>query len=77
MGAKLTMEAFRVQNYRSVEDSGWVTVTDLCALVGKNESGKTALLRALSKLKPADGERFNGQREFPRHRYTREFERED
>jgi predicted ATPase len=43
------------------------------ALVGRNESGKTALLKALHKFNPATPEPYNPQREFPRDRYTREF----
>ena len=37
----------RVQNYRSVEDSGEFEIGDLTCLVGKNEAGKTALLSAM------------------------------
>ena len=41
----------RVQNYRSIEDSGVVDVQpDITALVGKNESGKTAFLRRMGLL---------------------------
>ena len=32
----------RVQNYRSVEDSGEFEVGEMTCLVGKNEAGKTA-----------------------------------
>jgi hypothetical protein len=43
----------RVQNYRCISDSGDVPIDDLVtAFVGKNESGKTALLRALHLLNP-------------------------
>jgi hypothetical protein len=35
---------FRVTNFRSVEDSGWVEVDDVTALIGTNESGKTNIL---------------------------------
>lgn len=44
--------AFRVTMYKGIIDSGWVDVNDLTVLVGKNESGKTSLLRALHKLNP-------------------------
>lgn len=44
--------AFRIQNYKKVRDSGWVTVRELTAFVGKNEAGKSALFRGLSKLNP-------------------------
>jgi predicted ATPase len=43
----------RVQNYRSVEDSGEISFEDdVTCLVGKNESGKTAVLQALHLLNP-------------------------
>lgn len=69
--------AFRVQNYKKVQDSGWVTVRDLTAFVGKNEAGKSALFRGLSKLNPSDGEKYDGLKEFPRRRYTDEFKNQD
>ena len=44
-----------VLNYRSVEDSGVFEVDpDVTCLVGKNESGKTAILRALYRLNPVE-----------------------
>ncbi|HSX66182.1 ATP-dependent nuclease [Nocardioides sp.] len=43
----------RVQNYRSIEDSGEIVFeNDVTCLVGKNESGKTAVLQALHLLNP-------------------------
>jgi ABC-type molybdenum transport system ATPase subunit/photorepair protein PhrA len=42
-------------NYRSVEDSGGFTVEqDVTCLVGKNESGKTAVLQALYRANPVE-----------------------
>jgi hypothetical protein len=64
---------FRVQNFRNIDDSGWVPVERVTALVGRNESGKTALLKALHKFNPATPEAYNPQREFPRDRFTRDF----
>lgn len=44
-----------VINYRSVEDSDLFDVEeDVTCLVGKNESGKTATLRALYRLNPVE-----------------------
>ena len=40
----------RVINYKSIDDSSWVRVDDVTALVGKNESGKTAFLQAIRKI---------------------------
>lgn len=73
----MDLEAFRVRNYKRIEDTGWITCRDLTVLVGKNEAGKSAVLRGLSKLKPSDGEGYDGLREFPRHRFTDEFDSQD
>ena len=64
---------FRVQNFRNIEDSGWVTLDRLTAFVGRNESGKSSLLKALHKFNPATPEPYDAQREFPRDRYTRDY----
>ena len=57
--------------YRCVMDSTWIPVTPLTVLVGKNESGKTAILKALHKLNPLHPEPYH-LREWPRgHRGTR------
>lgn len=53
----MKLKRFRVTNFRSVSDSGWLDADDVTALIGVNESGKTNLLLPLWKLKPAqDGE---------------------
>ena len=44
---------YRVTDFRSVEDSGWIDTDSVTALVGVNESGKTNLLLPLWKLNPA------------------------
>src|SRR5712692_5745162 len=42
---------FRVRNFRSVLDSGEVDLSsDVTVLAGKNEAGKTVLLKALEKF---------------------------
>ena len=46
----MRLEAFRVQNYKNIQDTDWIACEDLMVFVGKNESGKTTLFRALSKL---------------------------
>lgn len=53
----MKLERFRVTKFRSVMDSGWIDCDDVTTLVGINEAGKSNLLLALWKLKPAkDGE---------------------
>jgi hypothetical protein len=66
---------YRVQNFRNIDDSGWIPLERVTAFVGRNESGKTTLLKALHKFNPAIPEPYNPQREFPRDRYTREFKK--
>lgn len=62
----------RVQNYRSVIDSGEFEVEKLkTILVGPNEAGKTVLLKALQQLnKPDDIEGFDALRDYPRSLYN-------
>ena len=43
---------FRVRDYRSFADSGWVDAADFVTVIGASESGKTSLVTALWKLNP-------------------------
>lgn len=61
---------FRVQGFRSVEDSGWIEVDRVAALIGTNESGKTNLLLPLWKLNPARGGEIKATADYPRKRYN-------
>ena len=60
--------SFRVTMYKGILDSGWVEVNPLTVLVGKNESGKTTLLKALHKLNPYTSEPYVMRKEWPRGR---------
>jgi energy-coupling factor transporter ATP-binding protein EcfA2 len=62
----------RIQNYKSISDSGWVEMDQVACLVGKNESGKTAFLQALEKLNPVEKAHadFNYVYEYPTSKYT-------
>lgn len=62
--------AFRVTNFRSVHDSGWVDADDVTALIGTNESGKTNLLAPLWKLNPAKEGDINLLADAPRKDYN-------
>ena len=69
----LDAKRFRVKKYRNIDDSGWIPLERVTALVGRNEAGKTTLLKALHKFHPAIEEPYNAQREFPRDRFTAEY----
>ncbi|MCK5138175.1 MAG: AAA family ATPase [Bacteroidales bacterium] len=45
----MQLVAFRIQNFRSVVDSGWQQLShdNITSLIGQNESGKTSILEAL------------------------------
>ncbi|HEY1791266.1 MAG TPA: AAA family ATPase [Verrucomicrobiae bacterium] len=64
-GKDMKLTKFRVQDYRCINDSGWVELDDIAVIVGKNESGKTSLLKALWKLNPFRHEPYKIDREFP------------
>ena len=64
----MDLVAFRVSMYKGIVDSGWVEVNPLTVLVGKNESGKTSLLKALHKLNPYTSEPYDMAKEWPRGR---------
>lgn len=65
----MQLQSFRIRNYRSIDDSGNIEVSRLTALLGRNESGKSNLLRGLHSLNPAEGfAALNRNKDFPRHR---------
>jgi len=44
--------AFRIQNFRSIVDTGWSQLSpdNITGLIGQNESGKTSILEALNSF---------------------------
>jgi energy-coupling factor transporter ATP-binding protein EcfA2 len=48
----MLLSSFHVRDFQSVRDSNRIDTRDITCLVGKNEAGKTALLRALYRLNP-------------------------
>lgn len=62
----------RVQNYRSIIDTGWFEIeNDKTILVGPNEAGKTVLLQALQQINPPkDVPKFDPLRDYPRANYN-------
>ena len=58
----------RITEFRSIQDSGEFDIGDVTCLIGKNESGKTAVLQALYRLNPiveSDGS-FDVTDDYPR-----------
>lgn len=49
----MQLSKFRVTNFRSIKDSGWIECENVTTLVGLNEAGKSNLILALWKMNPA------------------------
>ena len=60
---------FRVTEFRSVQDSGWIDAEQITALIGTNESGKTNIMLPLWKLNPAAEGQIDLQDDLPRDKY--------
>jgi len=61
----------RVQNYKCVDDSNEFSIGDVTCLVGKNESGKSAILEAIEKLNPLETSRAKfDELDYPRRRLS-------
>lgn len=65
----MLLKSFRVTEFRSVQDSGWIEAEQVTALIGTNESGKTNILLPLWKLNPADDGVIDLQDDLPRDKY--------
>lgn len=61
---------FKVENFRSVVDSGWVDAEQVTSLIGVNESGKTNLLLPLWKLNPAREGEIKPTSDYPKGNYA-------
>jgi hypothetical protein len=66
----MVLKRFRVTNFRSVDDSGWIDTDDVTALIGTNEAGKTNILLPLWKFNPAKEGTIVGTADFPRKHYS-------
>lgn len=66
----MKLTGFRVTNFRSVDDSGWIDIGNVTSLIGTNESGKTNLLLPLWKLNPAKDGEINPTADYPRKQYN-------
>jgi predicted ATPase len=71
------LERVQITNFRCINDSQEFTLADVTCLVGKNESGKTAILQALERLQPFDAARnkYDRLRDYPREHLSEYAER--
>lgn len=70
----MRLASVHIQRFKSVDDSGKFDLEpDVTALVGKNESGKTAALQALYRINPVESgyaRSFDALRDYPRGDYN-------
>jgi len=63
----MKLKTVRIKNFKCILDSSDFSIDQLTCLVGKNESGKSAILQALYKLNPVDPkEVYNALYEYPK-----------
>jgi len=64
----MKLRSIKVKNFKCIMDCGEIGISKIGCLVGKNESGKTALLQALYRLNPIDEKdsQFSVTDEYPR-----------
>ena len=62
----------RIGEFQSIWDSTEFEIGDVTCLVGKNEAGKTALLKALYRLNPVNTEHgsYNAIHDYPRSKFA-------
>jgi recombinational DNA repair ATPase RecF len=70
----MRLESVRIELFRNVVNSGDIAIDpDVTCLVGKNESGKTALLNAIYRLNPVrEGVSFDSSKDYPRWRVSKD-----
>ena len=75
----MILKSVKLENFKCIEDSNEFSIEPVTCLVGKNESGKTALLQALYKLNPDVPEEgdFEPLLEYPRRKWSEYKERHE
>jgi ABC-type branched-subunit amino acid transport system ATPase component len=66
----MTLKRFRVTDFKSVDDRGWIDTNDVTALIGTNEAGKTNVVLRLWKFNPAKEGAIVPTSDYPRKMYS-------
>jgi hypothetical protein len=67
----MNLISFQIKNYKVIDDTNTVKVDrKVTALVGKNESGKTAIMKAMWKSRNVADVEFDKLYDYPRDRYS-------
>lgn len=69
----MRLVSFQIKNYKVIDDTGPIKADKLVtALVGKNESGKSSVMKAMWKSRNVADAEFDKLYDYPRDRYSRE-----
>ena len=69
----MKLKSFQIKNYKVIDDTGPVKADpNVTALVGKNESGKTAIMKAMWKCRNVADVEFDKLYDYPRDRYAKD-----
>lgn len=69
----MRLSSFQINNYKVIDDTGLVKADEfVTALVGKNESGKSSVMKAMWKSRNVADAKFDKLYDYPRDRYSRE-----
>ena len=68
----MRLENLEVTHFRCVDDSTQFNVSDITCLVGRNKSGKTAILQAVERVNPQNPQHkeYDRTRDYPRRHLT-------
>jgi len=66
----MKLKRFRVTDFRSIMDSGWIDCDDVTSLVGINEAGKSNIILALWKLRPVRDGKIEPLHDMPTKEYS-------
>jgi predicted ATP-dependent endonuclease of OLD family len=69
----MRVASFQIKNYKVIGDTGRIKADNLVtALVGKNESGKSSVMKAMWKSRNVADAKFDKLYDYPRDRYSRD-----
>ena len=66
----MKLKQFRISNFRSIDDTGWINCDDITALVGINEAGKSNVILALWKHNPVRDGQIDLLHDMPTKHYS-------
>lgn len=67
----MNLIAFKINKFRSIEETKWIDINDITNIIGVNESGKSNILLALWKFNPVNDGLIDLITDLPRDEYAK------